>query len=393
LLHCTKDELVDDFQSAPTEAESALYSKVFNRYDAFGAKPIGAIVGDFEFANTSDDIYLLKQLSKVGAANHCPILTAVSPAMFKYDRWEQIAGDSNPIDIFDRKAYIEWKSFRQSADSKYVTLTMPRVLARLPYSRASNRTSEFAFDEIERNSKDGSLVISTENFVWMNAAYALAGCMTRSFYDYGLCTAIRGVENGGVVDNLPVYTYTTEDGDVDQLCPTEVAIGGKLEYDLSKAGIMALCHHTESDKAVFYSSQTANKPQEFGDEKRRSVEETQATANAAICARLTYLMVVSRFSHYLKAIARDKIGSPKDRADLEKCLDGWLANYRCSAATPSDTEKRTKPLRDYSVTVEGIPGRPGCYQAVMYLRPWLGLEELTVSMRVVNELPNSAARQ
>lgn len=383
VLHCSKRELTRDLERATDFDQSEIYKKIYGPFDAPGGAPFGSIVGDYEFGNTIDDLDCLTRVSKVAAAAHCPFLTAASPTLMGFDSWQQMPNVRDLAKIFQTKEYVQWRAFRDSPESCYVTLTMPRVLARVPYGSKTKPIEDFNFEEVELGADGKPKTLDHDKYVWTNAAYALASRLTDAFDRYGFCTSIRGVENGGKVDGLPVHVFQSDDGDWDQKCPTEVAIGGTREYELSKLGFMPLAHFADTPYAVFIGAQTAHKPKSYMGERGAA-----ATENAAICARLPYLMAASRLSHYMKAMVRDKIGSFMERDDIEKYLSDWLANYKCAAGKgASESERRRFPLKEYQVLVEEIPGRPGAYHVVLHLCPWLQLEELTTSMRMVAEIP------
>jgi len=281
--------------------------------------------------------------------------------------------------IFESVEYAKWRSFRESEDSRFVSLAMPRVLARLPYGSATKPIEEFAFEEAPRDAKGATRPLAHNEFTWSNAAYVMAGRMTNAFAQYKFCTAIRGAEGGGKVENLPSYTFTSDDGDIDQKCPTEIGITDRREAELSKLGFLPLAHYKNTDYAVFFGGQTAQKPKKY--------DTPDATANAAISARLPYMMASSRFAHYLKVLARDKIGSFMEASDCEQWLNRWISQYVNGNAQASAEMKAQYPLAEAAVSVKEVPGAPGSYQAVAYMRPWLQMEELTTSMRMVARIP------
>jgi type VI secretion system protein ImpC len=281
--------------------------------------------------------------------------------------------------IFDSVEYTQWKSFRESEDSRWVTLVMPRVLARLPYGKNLTTIEEFNYEEGPVDSKGKSLPMQHDDYTWMNASYVMGTKLTDAFAKYGFCTAIRGVENGGKVEGLPAHVFTSDDGDPDLKCPTEIGITDRREAELSKLGFLPLCHFKETDYSVFFGAQTTQKPKKY--------DRPEATANAAISARLPYLMATSRFAHFLKVIARDKIGSFMERDDCEAWLNRWIMNYVSADPKASPETRASYPLMDAKVQVAEIPGQPGSYNAIAWMRPWLQLEELTTSMRMVARIP------
>jgi len=386
VLNAPKRELFKDLDTAVEFDQSALFKKLYeNEFGIAGGEPYGSLIGDYEFTNHPDDVSLLGKLSNVAAASFCPFISAASPQLMGMKSFSELSKPRDLEKIFDTVEYAQWKSYRESEDSRFVTLVCPRVLSRLPYGKSTKPIDEFNFEEVETDSKGRGKPVPHEHYAWMNAAYAMGARLTDSFAQNGWCTAIRGVENGGKVEGLPAHTFVSDDGDVDMKCPTEVGITDRREAELSKLGFLSLVHFKNQDYAVFLGGQSTQKPKQY-----EGKDGHAATANAAISARLPYIMAVSRMSHYLKVIGRDKIGSFKEATDLEDLLNNWITNYVCLDAKPSDDIKRKFPLAAAKVEVKEIPGKPGSYNAVAYLRPWLQMEELTASMRLVAKIPEKA---
>ena len=281
--------------------------------------------------------------------------------------------------IFETVEYTKWKSYRDSEDARFVVLTMPRVLSRLPYGANTKPVEEFGFEEVELDEKGRAKPVPHDQYTWMNASYVLGTRLTDAFAKYGFCTAIRGAEGGGKVEGLPAHVFTSDDGDPDLKCPTEIGITDRREAELSKLGFLPLCHYKNTDYSVFFGEQSTQKPKKY--------DRPEATANAAISARLPYMMASSRFAHYLKVIARDKIGSFMEVEDCQAWLERWIANYVSADPKPSQESKARYPLREAKIEVKEIPGKPGSYNAIAWLRPWLQLEELTTSLRMVARIP------
>jgi type VI secretion system protein ImpC len=299
--------------------------------------------------------------------------------MFGLENFTELSKPRDLEKIFDSSEYIKWRGFRDSEDSRFVTLTMPRVLARVPYGSQGKQIEEFKFEEAPIDANGVVSKMKSDEFSWMNASYALGERLTSAFAKYGWCVAIRGAEGGGKVENLPTFTFTSDDGDADQQCPTEIGITDRREAELSKLGFLPLCHYKSTDYAVFFGAQTTQRPKKY--------DKPDATANAAISARLPYIMATSRFSHYLKVMGRDKIGSFLEVSDCETWLNNWIRNFVNGNPDASAEMKAQYPLAEAQVTVKEIPGSPGAYNAVAYLRPWLQMEELTASMRLVARIP------
>jgi type VI secretion system protein ImpC len=376
VFNVNKKDLLKDLQKASEFDQSALFKKVYEEeFGVFGGAPFGALIGDYEFGKGGQDMELLEKIASVAAAAHAPFITGTSPEMFNLDSFTELDQPRDLAKIFDTTEYAKWKSFRQSEDSRYVALTVPRVLIRQPYGMQTVPVEAFNYEE----QVDGT---NHSKYLWANAAWALGARITQSFALYGWTATIRGVESGGLVEGLPVHNFRTESGDLAMKCPTEVPISDRREKELADLGFVPLVHQKGTDKACFFSVQSAQKPKAY--------DTPSATANARISAQLPYIFAVSRFAHYLKAIMRDKIGGFASRGEVEAFLNRWISNYVVSNDSAGFTLKAQCPLREARVDVSEIPGKPGCYRAVAFLRPHFQLDELTMSLRLVAELPAPA---
>ncbi|MGA9627678.1 MAG: type VI secretion system contractile sheath large subunit [Bryobacteraceae bacterium] len=378
IINASKKELLRDLQRAPEFDQSALFKKVYEEeFGIFGGAPFAGLVGDYEFGRGPEDIELLEKISNVAAAAHAPFLSAASPEMFNLESYTQLDAPRDMGKIFDTTEYAKWKSFRQSEDARYVALTCPRILMRLPYGKETKQVEGFGFEE----HVDGS---DHDKYLWGNAAFALAARMSQAFALYGWCAAIRGVEGGGLVEGLPVHNFYTDAGDVAMKCPTESPITDRREKELADLGFAPLVHCKGTDFAAFFSVQSCQKPKLF--------DSDAANANARLSAQLPYILAVARFAHYLKAMMRDKIGSFTSRSECERWLNKWITNYVTPDDSASAATKAQYPLRDARIEVVEIPGKPGAYRAVAFLRPHFQLDELSVSLRLVADLPMSARK-
>lgn len=384
VLNCTKRELQKDLENAVEFDQSTFYKKIYEQeFGTPGGIPYGSIVGDFEFKNHPDDIQMLRNISSVAAAAFCPFIASAGCEMFGFDTWTDMNTPRDLKKIFDSVEYTGWKSFRATEDSRFVTLTMPRTLARLPYGAHTKPIDEFAFEEVELGLDGKPKTTDHKDYCWMSTAYVMGSRLTDAFAQYGWCVAIRGHEGGGKVENLPTHVVRAEDGDLELKCPTEVLIPDRREKEISDCGFLPLCHYKETDYAVFFGGQTTQKPKQY-----EGKDGASATENAAISARLPYIMATSRIAHYLKVIARDKIGSFLERDECEKWLNNWILNYVNGDPTPTQESKARKPLAAAEIRVSEIPGSPGSYSAVAFLRPWLQFEELNASLRLVTKIPS-----
>jgi type VI secretion system protein ImpC len=355
--------------------QSPLFKRVYEQeYGQLGGEPYGCLVGDYHFDHTPPDVELLGQMAQVAAAAHAPFLAGAAPALMGMDSWQELANPRDLSKIFAAPDYAAWRSLREADDAKYVGLAMPRFLARLPYGAKTNPVEEFDFEE-----ETGGGVHT--KYAWANSAYAMAVNINRSFKSYGWCSSIRGVESGGAVEGLPVHTFPSDDGGVDMKCPTEIAISDRREAELANAGMMPLIHRKNTDVAAFIGAQSLQKPFEY--------QDPDATANARLAARLPYLFASCRFAHYLKCMVRDKVGSFKERADMERFLSDWIQQYVvANPATVGDEIKAKRPLSAAEVKVEDVEGNPGYYSAKFYLRPHYQLEGVSVTLSLVSRLPS-----
>jgi len=356
--------------------QSPLFKKLYeDEYGTPGGEPYGCIVGDYEFNQTAPDVAILQGMGQIAAAAHAPFIAAADPNVMNMDSWQQLGDPRDLTKIFQTPEYAPWRSLRDSEDSRYICLTMPRFLSRMPYGAETNPVDEFDFEE-DTEAADHS------KYCWSNSAFAMATNINRAFKLYGWCTRIRGVESGGMVEGLPCHTFPTDDGGVDMKCPTEIAITDRREAELAKNGLMPLSHWKNTDYAVFIGGQTLHQPAVYDD--------PDATANDNLSSRLPYLFAASRFAHYLKCIVRDKIGSFKEREDMSKYLNDWIMNYvEPDPHNASEEQKARRPLAEAEVVVEEVEGNPGYYSAKFYLRPHYQLEGLTASLRLVSKLPSA----
>ena len=377
VLNASKKDVVKDFKSAIDFDQSALFKKVYEEeFGTFGGSPFGALLGDYNIGRQPEDMYFIEQMSHVAAAAHAPFISAASEDMFGLESFTELGRPRDLAKVFDTVEYAKWKSFRDSEDSRYVGLTLPRFLGRLPYNPKDGTTVE-GFNYVE--DVDGN---DHSSYLWCNTAYAFGARRTRAFEDFGWCAAIRGVEGGGLVEELPTHTFRTDDGEVALKCPTEVAITDRREKELSDLGFIPLVHCKNTDYAAFFGAQSAQKCKKYNTDS--------ANANASLSAQLQYIFAVSRVAHYLKAMMREKIGSFASAGNVEDFLNRWIAQYVLLDDNATQEAKAQFPLREASVQVSEVPGKPGVYRAVSFLRPHFQLDELSVSLRLVAELPASS---
>jgi len=379
LLNAKKRDLVRDFQTAIDFDQSLMFKKAYEEeFGTFGGEPYGVLLGNFELTRQPEDMYFLEQMSHVAAAAHAPFIASASPELLGLESFADLGKPRDLAKVFDTVEYAKWRSFRESEDSRYVGLTLPRFLGRLPYDPKEGSTVE-GFNFVEN--VDGT---DHAKYLWCNAVWAFGARLTAAFSDFGWCAAIRGVEGGGLVEDLPTHTFRTDEGEIALKCPTEIAITDRREKELSDLGLIPLVHCKNSDYAAFFGAQSVQKPKKYNTDS--------ANANAVLSAQLQYIFSVSRVAHYLKAMMRDKIGSFASAESAESFLNRWLSQYVLLDDNASQEQKAQFPLREASISVSEVPGKPGAFRAVAFLRPHFQLDELSISLRLVAELPEQVQK-
>jgi type VI secretion system protein ImpC len=373
VMNVSKKDLLKDMEKASEFDQSTLFKKIYEEeFGTFGGSAFGAIIGDYEFGNHPQDLSLLEKVAGVAAAAHAPFISAAAPGILNLDSFTDLGTPRDLAKIFQSVEYAKWKSFRDSEDSRYIALTLPHVLGRLPYGQATEPTEGFGFEE----DVDGT---DHSKYLWMNAAWALGTRLTEAFAKYGWTAAIRGVEGGGLVQGLPVHTFKTDEGDVALKCPAEIAITDRREKELADLGFVPLVHCKGTDFAAFFSTQSVNKPKKY--------DTDAANANARLSSQLQYILAISRFAHYMKSIMRDKIGSFASRTEVQDFLNRWISKYVLGSQNANQEMKARYPLSEARIDVSEVPGKPGAYRAIAFLKPHFQLDELTVSLRLVANLP------
>lgn len=376
VMNISKKELINDLEKAIDFDQSAMFKKIYeDEYGTFGGTPYSLLVGDYHFGRSPKDVSLLRKISSVAAAAHAPFISGADPKLFDLESYTELGGPRELSKIFDSAEMAKWRSFRESEDSRFVTLTLPHILLRAPYGEDTVPVDNLDYEE-DVSGKDHS------KYLWGNASYALATRITNAFNNHKWCAAIRGVEGGGLVEDLPVHNFLTDAGDMELKCPTEVSITDRREKELNDLGFLSLVHCKGSDQAAFFGGQTTNKPKVYQSE--------EANANASLSSMLPYILASSRFAHYLKVIMRDKIGSFATKDQISDYLNGWLKEYILLSDDAGPDLKAKYPLREGTVTVTEVPGKIGSYSATVFLRPHFQLEELTTSIRLVADLPAAA---
>jgi type VI secretion system protein ImpC len=379
MVDVNKEELIEQFEDAPAVDRSPLFDVLYQKeFGTAGGEPYGLLLGDYTFSQKDEDIALLRYMGETAAASHAPFVAAANPEMFEYNSFKTFEEGKPVAAGFDSPSYAAWNAFRESDDARYVSLTLPQTLARLPYGGKGLGTKSFEYEELAVDAEGSPRPTNNNQLVWSNAAFEMGLKMTQAYTASGWCTSIRGMDNGGKVEDLPNLTYKSDAGDIQQQCPIEVNLTDEREKELSDLGFLPLVHYKNTNYGVFIGGQTTQKPKTFTD--------PDATSNAAISARLPYIMASSRIAHFLKVMGRDMLGSNLEASDLKRDLQAWINQYTNSGAI-GNAERSKTPLCESRIEVVEQPGKPGAYSAVAHLRPWLQLEELTTSVRMVTKIP------
>ncbi|TDN50089.1 type VI secretion system protein ImpC [Buttiauxella sp. JUb87] len=376
VLDVSKDDLRQDFEDAPEVIQCGLYAHTYiAEYDTPGGEPIGSVISNYEFDASPQDVALLRNISKVSAAAHMPFIGSVGPAFFLKNSMEEVAAIKDIGNYFDRAEYIKWKSFRDSDDSRYIGLTMPRVLGRLPYGPDTVPVRSFNYVE-EVKGPDH------EKYLWTNASFAFATNMVKSFIKNGWCVQIRGPQAGGAVTDLPIHLYDLGTGNQVKI-PSEVMIPETREFEFANLGFIPLSYYKNRDYSCFFSANSAQKPALY--------DTADATANSRINSRLPYIFLLSRIAHYLKLIQRENIGTTKDRRLLELELNTWIRGLVTEMTDPGDDLQASHPLRDAKVVVEDIEDNPGFFRVKLFAVPHFQVEGMDVNLSLVSQMPKAKA--
>ncbi len=357
VLNASKDELLEDFEDSPEVVRSGLYKTVYtDEYGQFGGQPMGAIIANYDFGPSANDVKLLRYTASVAAMAHAPFISAASPEFFGVDKFEELPNLKDLKAIFEGPKYAKWNGFRESEDARYVGLTLPRFLLRLPYAQGSNPVQSFNFSE--------DAAEDTANYLWGNTAFAFASRLSASFANFRWCPNIIGPQSGGAVEDLPLHLFETL-GQTQAKIPTEVLVSDRREFELAEQGFIALTMRKDSDNAAFFSANSVQKPKFFG----TTPEGKQAELNYRLGTELPYVFIVSRLAHYIKVLQRENIGSWKSRTELETELNGWIKQYISDQENPSAAVRSRRPLRRAQITVEDVEGEAGWFRVKMSVQP------------------------
>jgi len=357
ILNVSKQDLIDDFEDAPEIMKSGLYKTVYTaEYGTFGGKPIGTMIGNYDFGPGPQDMALLQKIASVSAMAHAPFIAAASPKFFGEESFLRLPNLKDIKAIMEGPQYIKWRSFRESEDSRYVGLTLPRFLLRLPYGPDSAPVKSFNYEE--------RVSASHEHYLWGNTAFTFATRVADSFAKWRWCPNIIGPQSGGAVEDLPMHQFEAM-GEIQTKIPTEILISERREYELAEEGFIALTMRKDSDNAAFFSANSCQKPKFFG----ISAEGKQAETNYKLGTQLPYMFIICRLAHYIKVLQREQIGSWKEKEDLQAELNKWISQYVADMEAPSQSVRSRRPLRQAEIKVEDVEGDPGWYRVDMKVRP------------------------
>lgn len=372
-INVSKEDLLTDFEDTPDVTKTGLYKQVYTaEYGQFGGQPVGAMIANYDFGPGPQDVQLLHYVSSVAAMSHAPFIAAAGKSFFGLEKWEELSNLKDLKSIFEMPQYTKWRGFRENEDSRYVGLTLPRFLLRVPYGPDTVPAKTFSFTE---------QVNETEDFCWGNTAFAFASRMTDSFASYRWCANIIGPQGGGSVDNLPVYTYESM-GQVQTKIPTQVLISERREFELSEQGFMALTMRKGADNATFFSANSCLRPKIFAN----TPEGKDAELNYKLSLQLPYMMIMNRLAHYIKVIQRENIGTWKERNDLDRELNKWISQYVTEMDDPDPATRSRRPLRLAQVTVNDVPGEPGWYSVGLLARPHFKYMGASFTLSLVGKL-------
>lgn len=374
ILNVSKEDLLADFEDAPDITRSGLYKAVYTaEFGQFGGEPIGTIIGNYDFGPGGQDIKLLQSIASVSAMAHAPFIAAAGPQFFGLDSYSDLANLKDLSAVFEGPQYTKWNAFRESEDARFVGLTMPNFLLRVPYGDETVPTKKFRYNEdVGGGNKD---------FLWGNAAFAFASRLSESFAQYRWCANIIGPQGGGTVGDLPVYNYEAM-GEAQVKIPTEVLISERREFELAEQGFISLTMRKNTDNAAFFSANSVQKPKFFGN----NPEGKQAELNYKLGTQLPYIFVVSRLAHYIKVIQRENIGTWKERNDLETELNTWIRQYVADMDNPAAGVRSRRPLRQAEVTVSDVEGDPGWYRVGLKVRPHFKYMGASFTLSLVGKL-------
>lgn len=374
LLNISKQDLLDDFEDSPEVPKSGLYKLIYSReYGQHGGSPIGAMIANYDFGPGSQDVALLQYAASVGAMAHAPFIAAAGPQFFGEESWLKFPNLKDLKALMEGPRHTKWRGFRESDDSRWVGLTCPRFLLRLPYSKEDNPVKSFDYNE--------TVTDDHENYLWGNTAFTFATRITDSFAKWRWCPNIIGPKGGGQVENLPIHTFEAM-GAVQAKIPTEVLITERREFELAEEGFIGLTMRKDSDNACFFSANSCQKPKTFG----QSSEGKEAETNYKLGTQLPYMFVMSRLAHYLKVLQRENIGTWKERSDLEAELNKWIQQYVANMDNPGPGVRSRRPLREAAITVDEVPGEPGWYKVDMKVRPHMKFMGASFTLSLVGKL-------
>jgi type VI secretion system protein ImpC len=375
LLNIKSTDLYKNLSQVMEFDQSTFFKEVYEEeYGTFGGEPFSCLIYDYYFSRNIKQFDFLTKLSQIGAAAHVPIITSCNPDLFDMTSFADLNKPHDLSKIFDSEELISFNSLRASEEAKYIALTIPRVLGALPYHPVKNPAEGLEFFDED---------LSKETFLWHNAAFSMGSNIAKAFIKYGWTSSIRGVENGGKVEGLPIHIFKDVSGEMAIQCPTEISITDRREKELNDLGFLPLCYCKNKDYAVFFGGQTLYKAKIYN--------KSDATANACLSGRLPYILNVCRFAHYIKSIMRDKIGQYFTRDETESFLNNWISDYVILNPSMSSDVRSRYPLRGANVKVFNKPDNPGSFYAIIQIQPHGQLEGTNVSLRLVAEIPTKAA--
>ena len=374
ILNVEKQKLLEDFEDAPEITKSGLYKIAYtNEFGQFGGQPYGTIIANYEMNPGPQDIKLLQNVASVATMAHAPFIAAAGPEFFGVDDFSKLPNLKDLASIYEMPQFTKWNSFRESDDSRFVGLTVPRFMLRLPYGSGTVPSKKFNYQE--------DVSAGNNSFLWGNASFAFASRLSESFAKYRWNTNIIGPQGGGAVTNLPIYNYEAM-GEVQTKIPTEILVSERREFELAEQGFIGLTMRKNSDNAAFFSANSTQKAKIFAQTK----EGKEAELNYKLGTQLPYIFVVSRLAHYSMIIQRENIGTWKERGDLETELNNWIRQYVSDMDNPAPGVRSRRPLRQAEIIVSDVDGDPGWYRVSLKVRPHFKYMGASFTLSLVGKL-------
>lgn len=386
VLHITWLELARDVTRAIEFDQSNIYQRLYSdEFDTPGGEPFGVVLANYKISHkahqgaVADDVAVLRETSAVAAAALCPFIFGADAKLFGLNRFSEMAPTLDLDTLFQQAEYTAWRALRAQENSRFLGVTLPETLMRLPYAVDGTRNDPVVFEEQTE---------TMDAYLWGNACFAFGGILVRAFANTGWFADIRGGEHafgeGGVVRFLQYATHSlgpsVDNFSVDfTRSATQVRLDDLMERKLAQHGLVPLCSYAGFGVSVFYSNSSLH----MADTKVTS--EIHAI-NSRMSAMLQYILCAARFGHYIKVIGREKVGSVVSAEECQRIFQNWLNQYTTASEAGSESLKAKYPLGESNVRISQVPGRIGIFNCIIHLKPHFQLDQLISSIQIVTEL-------